>query len=144
VKARLVGINHVALEVGNVEEALDFYGRIFELELRGRGGRTAFVDMGDQFLALSEGRRQGPDDGRHFGLVVDDKAAVRAAIEREGLEILPGRGLDFLDPWGNRFQIVDYRDIQFERAPGVKRKLGIEELEKSDSAHAEIRDRGLD
>ena len=140
---RLVGINHVALEVGDVEEALALYGRLFDFELRGRAARMAFVDMGDQFLALSEGRRQPGDDGRHFGLVVDDKAAVRAAIEREGLEILPGRGLDFLDPWGNRFEIVDYRDIQFERAPGVKAKLGIDELEKSDAARAEIRDRGL-
>jgi catechol 2,3-dioxygenase-like lactoylglutathione lyase family enzyme len=141
--ARLVGINHVALEVGDVEAALELYGRLFDFELRGRAGRMAFVDMGDQFLALSEGRRQPRDDGRHFGLVVDDKPAVRAAIEREGLEILPGRGLDFLDPWGNRFEVVDYRDIQFERAPGVKRKLGIEELEKSDDARAEIRERGL-
>ena len=141
--ARLVGINHVALEVGDVEEALELYGRLFDFKLRGRAGSMAFVDMGDQFLALSEGRRQSPDDGRHFGLVVDDKPAVRAAVEREGLEILPGRGLDFLDPWGNRIEIVDYRDIQFERAPGVKRKLGIEELEKSESARAEIRERGL-
>jgi catechol 2,3-dioxygenase-like lactoylglutathione lyase family enzyme len=141
--ARLVGINHVALEVGDVEAALELYARLFDFELRGRAGRIAFIDMGDQFLAVSEGRRQPADDHRHFGLVVDDKAAVRAAIEREGLHILPGRGLDFLDPWGNRFEIVDYRDIQFERAPGVKRKLGIEELEKSDPARAEIRDRGL-
>lgn len=141
--ARLVGINHVALEVGDVEDALALYGRLFDFELRGRAGRMAFVDMGDQFLALSEGRRQPTDDHRHFGLVVDDKAAVRAAIEREGLEILPGRGLDFLDPWGNRFEIVDYRDIQFERSPGAKRKLGIEGLEKREAAKAEIRDRGL-
>jgi catechol 2,3-dioxygenase-like lactoylglutathione lyase family enzyme len=141
--ARLVGINHVALEVGDVEAALELYSRLFAFELRGRAGRMAFVDMGDQFLALSEGRHQEPDVHRHFGLVVDDKAAVRAAVEREGLRIVPGRGLDFLDPWGNRFEIVDYRDIQFERAPGVKRKLGIEDLEKRDSAKAEIRDRGL-
>ena len=141
--ARLVGINHVALEVGDVEEALALYGRLFDFELRGRAGRMAFVDMGDQFLALSEGRRQSPDDGRHFGLVVDDQPAVRAAVEREGLEILPGRGLYFLDPWGNLIEIVDYRDIQFERVAGVKRKLGIETLEKSDSARAEIRDHGL-
>jgi lactoylglutathione lyase len=141
--ARLVGINHVALEVGDVDAALALYGRLFGFELRGRAGRMAFIDMGDQFLALSEGRRQAPDDGRHFGLVVDDKPAVRAAIKREGLRILPGRGLDFLDPWGNRFEIVDYRDIQFERAPSVKRKLGIESLEKSDAARKEIRDRGL-
>ena len=141
--ARLVGINHVALEVGDVEEALALYGRLFSFELRGRAGSMAFVDMGDQFLALAEGRRQPPDDHRHFGLVVDDKAAVREAVEREGLRILPGRGLDFLDPWGNRIEVVDYRDIQFERVPGVKRKLGIEDLEKTGSAQAEIRERGL-
>ena len=141
--ARLVGINHVALEVGDVEAALELYGRLFSFDLRGRSGRMAFIDMGDQFLAIAEGRRQGPDEGRHFGLVVDDKPAVRAAVEREGLRVLPGRGFDFLDPWGNRFEIVDYRDIQFERAPGVKRKLGIEALEKSEAARGEIRERGL-
>jgi lactoylglutathione lyase len=142
--ARLIGINHVALEVGDLDAALELYGRLFAFSLRGRAGRMAFIDMGDQFLAIAEGRRQGPDDGRHFGLVVDDKEAVRAAVEREGLEVVPGRGLDFLDPWGNLFQIVDYRDIQFERAPGVKRKLGIEDLEKRDSARQEIRERGLE
>jgi lactoylglutathione lyase len=141
--ARLIGVNHVALEVGDVDAALDLYGRLFSFELRGRGGGMAFIDMGDQFLALAQGRRQGPDDGRHFGLVVDDKEAVRAAAEREGLEVLPGRRLDFLDPWGNRFEIVDYRDIQFERAPGVKRKLGIEGLDKRDAARNEIHERGL-
>ena len=143
--ARLIGFNHIALEVGDLEAALELYGRLFSFELRGRvGRRMAFIDAGDQFLALSEGRTQEPDDDRHFGLVVDDVAAVRAAVEREGLQILGSRGLDFLDPWGNRFQVVDYRDIQFERAPGVKRKLGIEELEKTPAARAEIRDRGLD
>jgi catechol 2,3-dioxygenase-like lactoylglutathione lyase family enzyme len=142
-RARLIGVNHVALEVGDVDAALELYGRLFSFELRGRGGRMAFVDMGDQFLALSEGRRQGPDEGRHFGLVVDDKEVVRAAAEREGLHVLPGRRLDFLDPWGNRFEIVDYRDIQFERAPGVKRKLGIDGLEKTDAAREEIRERDL-
>jgi catechol 2,3-dioxygenase-like lactoylglutathione lyase family enzyme len=142
--ARLVGINHIALEVGDVEAALELYARLFDFELRGRGPRMAFVDMGDQFIALSEGRTQEPDAHRHFGLVVDDKEAVRAAAEREGLELLGGRGLDFRDPWGNRFQIVEYGDIQFERTPGVKRKLGIEELEKSEAARGEIRARGLD
>jgi lactoylglutathione lyase len=142
--ARLVGINHVALEVGDVDAALELYGRLFSFELRGRSGGMAFIDMGDQFLALAEGRRQGPDDGRHFGLVVDDKQAVREAVEREGLRIVPGRRLDFFDPWGNRFEIVSYADIQFERAPGVKRKLGIEDLEKTDAARAEISDRGLE
>jgi lactoylglutathione lyase len=141
--ARLVGLNHIALEVGDVEAALELYGRLFDFELRGRAGRSAFIDMGDQFLALSEGRAQGPDAGRHFGLVVDDKEAVRAAAEREGLELIGGRGLNFRDPWGNRFEIVAYGDIQFERAPGVKRKLGIDGLEKTAEARDEIRAHGL-
>jgi lactoylglutathione lyase len=104
----------------------------------------AFVDMGDQFLALSEGRVQGPDDGRHFGLVVDDKEAVRAAVAAEGLRTAgTPPTLDFFDPWGNRFEVVAYADIQFERAPGVKRKLGMETLEKTARARAEIAERGL-
>lgn len=144
-RARLIGINHVALEVADIDAALVLYGRLFEFELRGRAPGAAFIDMGDQFLALMQGRRQPGDDERHFGLVVDDLAAVRAAVEREGLTIVnPGaRGLDFLDPWGNRFQIVAYGAIQFERSPGVKRKLGIEELAKSEAAQREIAERGL-
>jgi lactoylglutathione lyase len=140
---RLIGINHVALEVGDLDAALALYGRLFSFELRGRSSGMAFIDMGDQFLALAEGRSQPPDDGRHFGLVVDDKEAVRAAVEREGLRMLPGRRLDFYDPWGNRFEVVAYADIQFDRVDGVKRKLGIEALEKTDKARAEIADRGL-
>jgi lactoylglutathione lyase len=144
-RARLIGVNHVALEVADVEAALALYGRLFEFELRGRAPGAAFIDMGDQFIALMEGRKQAADDGRHFGLVVDDMAAVRAAVEREGLTIRhPGaRGLDFLDPWGNHFQIVAYEAVQFERSPGVKRKLGIEELGKSEAAQREIAERGL-
>ncbi len=142
--ARLIGSNHVALEFGDVVAALDLYRRLFALWLRGRAGRMAFIDMGDQFLAVAEGRRQGPDEGRHFGLVVDDKEAVRAAVLREGLGVVPGRGLDFLDPWGNRFEVVDYRDIQFSRTEGVMRKLGVEGLEKRSAARDEIRSRGLD
>jgi lactoylglutathione lyase len=142
--ARLIGINHVALEVGDVDAALDLYGRLFTFSLRGRAGSMAFIDMGDQFLAVAQGRRQGPDEGRHFGLVVDDKEAVRAAVEREGLEVVPGRGLDFLDPWGNRFEVVDYRDIQFSRSPGVMRKLGVVGLGKREAALDEIRSRGLE
>ena len=143
--ARLVGINHVALEVGDVEEALELYGRLFDFRLRGRARRMAFVDMGDQFIALSEGRTQSADEHRHFGLVVDDVDAARAAVEREGLELLRGRGqsFDFRDPWGNRFQVVGYGNIQFERTPGVRRALGIEAVEKSDAARREIDDRGL-
>jgi lactoylglutathione lyase len=143
--ARLIGVNHVALEVGDLEAALALYARLFTFELRGRMERAAFVDMGDQFIAIMEGRRQAPDDERHFGLVVDDVAAVRAAVEREDLEIVNprARGLDFLDPWGNRFQVVAYGAIQFERTPGVKRKLGIENLAKSAAAQREIDERGL-
>ena len=142
--ARLVGINHVALEVGDLDAALALYGRLFDFALRGRSGSMAFIDIGDQFLALAEGRSQSRDDGRHFGLVVDDKEAVRAAIEAEGLEQVGiGHRLDFLDPWGNRIEIVGYRDIQFERVEPVKRKLGIQGLEKTEKARAEIAERGL-
>ncbi len=144
-RARLIGVNHVALEVADLEAALELYGRIFAFELRGRVPGAAFIDMGDQFIALMQGRTQAPDDERHFGLVVDDVAAVRAAVEREGLTVVhPGaRGLDFLDPWGNHFQVVAYEAVQFERSPGVKRKLGIEDLGKSDAALREIDERGL-
>ena len=142
-RPRLLGVNHVALEVGDVEEALAFYGRFFDFELRGRAGGIAFVDLGDQFVALSEGRRQPPDDHRHFGLVVDDKEAVRRALEEAGVEILPGRGLDFRDPWGNRVEVVDYRDIQFTKAPEVLRGLGAENLKKTDAAREELRRKGM-
>jgi catechol 2,3-dioxygenase-like lactoylglutathione lyase family enzyme len=141
--SRLIGINHVALEVGDLDAALDFYGALFEIRLRGRVPGMAFVDMGDQFLAIGEGRAQPPDDGRHFGLVVDDKEAVRAALERAGVGILPGRGLDFLDPWGNRVEIVDYRDIQFAKTPAALRAVGGEGLDKRDGARREMREKGL-
>jgi catechol 2,3-dioxygenase-like lactoylglutathione lyase family enzyme len=139
---RLVGINHVALEVGDVEAALEWYGRIFDLELRGRAPGMAFVDMGDQFIAISQGRTQPTDDHRHFGLVVDDKAATRAALEAVGADILPGRGLDFRDPWGNRVQVVAYEDVQFTKAPEILDGMGLE-LPKSDRAFAELREKGL-
>ena len=146
-KAKLVGINHIALEVGDLDAALDLYGRLFAYEMRGRLRKMAFIDMGDQFLAVAEGRSQEPDDGRHFGLVVDDVDAARAAVEREGLKLLGrrrGQSFDFRDPWGNRFQVVGYRTIQFERTDGVRRKLGIDGLDKNDAAKAEIADRGLE
>ena len=142
--ARLVGINHVALEVGDLDAALELYGRLFSFELRGRAPGMAFIDMGDQFLAIAEGRAQPPDDSRHFGLVVDDKEAVREAVVAEGLPLVgKGHRLDFMDPWGNRIEVVAYADIQFERVPPVKRKLGIESLEKTEKARREIADRGL-
>ncbi len=140
---RLVGINHVALEVGDVEEALVFYGRIFELTLRGRGPRSAFIDIGDQFVALVEGRTQPPARHRHFGLVVDDREETRRALAEAGAEILPGRGLDFLDPWGNHVQVVGYGDVQFTKAQHVLVAMGLGELEKSPQALAELRAKGL-
>jgi catechol 2,3-dioxygenase-like lactoylglutathione lyase family enzyme len=141
--ARLVGINHVVLEVGDLAEALDFYGRIFELELRGRAPGMAFIEMGDQFLVLGEGRTQAPDGERHFGLVVDDRDEVRRRLEAEGAEVLPGRGLDFRDPWGNHVQVVEYADVQFSKTPSVLSGMGLTGLEKSEGALAELRKKGL-
>ena len=142
--AKLVGINHVALEVDDIDEALDWYGRIFELDLRRRIGSTmAFVDMGDQFLALSRGRIQPPDTHRHFGLVVDEKEAVREALVEAGVAVSAPPSLDFRDPWGNHVQVVDYRDVQFTKAPEVLRALVPDGLEKSESAREELRAKGL-
>jgi predicted enzyme related to lactoylglutathione lyase len=141
---RLVGINHIALEVADVDAALEFYGRIFEFTLRGRGARMAFIDMGDQFIALSAGRTQPPDAHRHFGLVVENKEATRRALEEAGAEILPGRGLDFRDPWGNNVQVVEYAEIQFMKSPEVLRAMGLDGLEKSPEAVAELRKKGIE
>ena len=141
---RLVGINHVALEVGDINEALEWYGRFFELELRGRaGGRMAFIDMGDQFLALAAGRSQPEDVHRHFGLVVDDKEAVRADLNEAGVSVPASGSVDFRDPWGNHIQVVDYRDVQFAKTPEVLRAMGLDGLAKSDAALAELRAKGL-
>jgi catechol 2,3-dioxygenase-like lactoylglutathione lyase family enzyme len=142
-RARLVGFNHVALEVGDIEEALEFYGRLFEIKLRGRGPGMAFIDAGDQFIALSEGRTQTPDDHRHIGMVVDSKRTIRRALKEMGVEILPGRGLDFLDPWGNRWQVVEYGEIQFTKAPNVLRGMGLRHLKKTEEALKELRKKGL-
>ena len=142
-KARAVGFNHVALEVGDIEEALAFYGRLFDFKLRGKSEKMAFIDLGDQFLALQAGRRQPADDGRHFGLVVDDKEAVRAALADAGVEPLPGRFLDFLDPWGNRIEIVGYDNIQFSKAPNVLRGMGLSDLAKNEKAIQELTEKGM-
>jgi lactoylglutathione lyase len=139
---RLVGINHVALEVGDVEEALAFYGRFFEFTLRGRSPGAAFIDLGDQFIALMEGRSAPPDRARHFGLVVDDKEATRRALESAGVHIRPGRGLDFLDPWGNYIQVVQYDEVQFTKTDQVLQGMELD-LGKSERALAELRAKGL-
>lgn len=141
-RARLVGINHVALEVGDVEEALEFYGGIFEFRLRGRGPGRAFIDMGDQFLALVESTGSEPDDHRHFGLVVDDRALVRRRAEAAGATMLDTGSLDFLDPWGNRIQVVEYRDIQFTKTGPVLRALGVPP-DKSADALDQLREKGM-
>jgi lactoylglutathione lyase len=142
-KSKLVGINHVALEVGDIEEALEFYGRLFDLELRGRAGSMAFIDMGDQFIALARGREAGPDRARHFGLVVDDKEAVRRALQDAGVQVQSAGGVDFHDPWGNYFQVVDYREIQFTKADHVLHGMGLDGLEKTEQALDELRRKGL-
>lgn len=142
-KARAVGVNHVALEVGDIDEALKFYGRLFDFKLRGKSKDAAFIDLGDQFIALQRGRRQAADDGRHFGLVVDDKEALRAALTAAGITVLPGRFLDFLDPWGNRFEIVGYDNIQFSKAPHVLRGMGLSHLSKNSAAIKELTDKGM-
>ncbi|HEV7808529.1 MAG TPA: VOC family protein [Solirubrobacteraceae bacterium] len=141
--ARAIGINHVALEVGDVDEALAWYGRFLEFELRGRRSTMAWIDLGDQFLALTSGRRQGPDDGRHFGLVVDDKEAVRMALAAAGVDVAPQGGLRFHDPWGNAIEIVDYRDVQFTKAPTILSALAPGGLEKSAAALEELERKGL-
>ena len=138
--AKAVGINHIALEVGSIDEALAFYGNLFELELRGRLRGMAFIDMGDQFIALAEGRTQPPDSARHFGLVVDDREAVLAAAREAGVEVFGGNS--FRDPWGNHAQVVAYEDIQFTKAPEILNGMGLE-LEKSERALRELREKGL-
>jgi len=139
----MVGINHIALAVGDVDEAVEFYGRVFDLELRGRSGRMAFLDMGDQFLALAEGDDPAPDRHRHFGLVVDDREGVRRALKEAGIAEEPSRGLRFRDPWGNLVEVVQYSEVQFTKAPSVLGGMELDGLEKSQSARQELREKGL-
>src|SRR5829696_8148365 len=140
---RALGVNHVAFEVDDLDAALEWYARFFDVHLRGRRPRMAWIDLGDQFLALSEGRRQGPDDGRHVGLVVDDKEALRAAFLEAGLDVAPAGGLRVRDPSGNLLEIVDYRDVQFTKAPAVLEGMGVRRLPKTDAALAELAQRGM-
>jgi lactoylglutathione lyase len=142
-KARALGFNHIALEVGDVEQALAFYARIVDFKLRSKAKDMAFIDLGDQFLALQKGQSQPAGAGRHFGLVVDDKEAVRRALAEAGVEILPGPFLDFYDPWGNRVEIVGYEGIQFSKAPNVLRGMGLSNLSKSAKAIKELADKGM-
>jgi lactoylglutathione lyase len=142
-KSRIVGVNHIALEVGDIEEALAFYSRLFTFKLRGKSESMAFIDLGDQFIALQKGRKQPPDDGRHFGLVVDDKEAARTALKAAGVTSLDGPFLDFRDPWGNRVEIVGYGNIQFTKAPNVLRGMGLTQLTKNEKAKKELAEKGM-
>ena len=142
-KPRIIGFNHIALEVGDIDKALAFYEKLFTFKLRSKSENMAFIDLGDQFINFSQGRSQAPDDRRHVGLVVDDKEAVRRRLEELEIEILPGRFLDFLDPWGNRIEIVGYQNIQFTKAPYVLRGMGIKDLSKNQSALDELAEKGM-
>lgn len=142
-KARAIGINHVALEVGDIDAALEFYSSLFDFELRSRSETMAFIDLGDQFLNFSSGRRQGPDDERHFGFVVDDRQRVLDQLEQMGVELLPGPFKDFLDPWGNRIELVDYEGIQFSKADHVLKGMGLSGLGKNREALAELAEKGM-
>jgi catechol 2,3-dioxygenase-like lactoylglutathione lyase family enzyme len=142
-KVRPIGINHVALEVGDVEQALAFYGRVFEFTLRGKSENIAFIDLGDQFIALMRASSPRPDGGRHVGLVVDDGEGARRAIVAAGIDCLPGRFLDFRDPWGNRIQVVDYANVQFSKAPHVLRGMKLTELRKTSRVLNELAEKGM-
>jgi predicted enzyme related to lactoylglutathione lyase len=141
-KPRLVGMNHVALEVGDIDEALAFYGDIFEFTLRGKSKAQAFIDMGDQFIALTKTATPHKDKHRHFAVVVDDRSRVVQLAEAAGAVMVPGPFLDFLDPWGNRIEVVEYANIQFTKAPNILRGMGLN-LEKSAKALAELAEKGM-
>jgi lactoylglutathione lyase len=142
-KARAIGINHIGLEVDDIDEALEFYGDLFEFSLRSRSDTQAFIDMGDQFINLAAPRRQGRDDDRHFGFVVDDPDAVRDALAAKGVEVIGPRDNNFFDPWGNRIEIVGYKGIQFSKTDAILKGMGFDDLEKTEAAKQELADKGL-
>ena len=141
-RPKLVGVNHIALEVGDIDAALDFYGKIFDFKLRSRSKDQAFIDMGDQFIALMATETPHEDQGRHFGVVVDDRTRVEELAEAAGARHVPGPFMDFLDPWGNRFEVVEYGKIQFTKAPHVLRGMGLA-LDKTESAIRELKEKGM-
>ncbi|HEU0154544.1 MAG TPA: VOC family protein [Stellaceae bacterium] len=141
-KPRLVGINHVAIEVSDIDEALAFYGRIFDFTLRAKRPGNAFIELGDQFINMMQVSAPHADARRHFGLVVDDRSSVRARVEEAGGKLLPGPFLDFLDPWGNRVEVVEYSNIQFTKAPQVLHAMGFD-LDKNEHARGELAEKGM-
>ncbi|MBX2867556.1 MAG: VOC family protein [Acidiferrobacterales bacterium] len=144
-KAVAVGINHVALEVGNIEEALDFYGRFLDFQIESQSETSAFIYFGDQFINFMTGRTQAADSGRHFGIAVDDKTLARETLLEMGVEFLAldSKFLDFLDPWGNRVEITTYRNIQFSKADHVLKGMGLEHIKKTDGAITELKKKGM-
>ena len=143
-KPRLVGINHVAIEVGDIDEALEWYGRIFEFSLRGKGERNAFIDMGDQFINLTRvpDHRVDGVERRHIGFVVDDRSRIIELATEAGARMVEGPFLDFLDPWGNRLEIIEYSNIHFTTAPNVMRGMGLK-LDKNANASKELAEKGM-
>jgi catechol 2,3-dioxygenase-like lactoylglutathione lyase family enzyme len=143
-KPRLVGINHVALEVGDIDQALEWYGQLFAFTLRGKNERAAFIDMGDQFinLTLAPGPARQDTERRHIGLVVDDRSRILELAKAAGARMVEGPFLDFLDPWGNRLEIIEYANIQFTKAPHVLRGMGLA-LDKNEKARRELADKGM-
>jgi len=142
-KAHAVGINHVALEVGDIREALDFYGRFLSFTVEEVTDEMAIVYFGDQFINFIRNPDRRPDTMRHFGIAVDDKPLARRTLEAMGVPLLDSRFLDFLDPWGNRVEITTYTNIQFTKADHVLRGMGLGHLAKSDEAVAELRAKGM-
>lgn len=141
-KARALGINHVVLEVDDLDKALEFYGALFEFTLRGKSEHNAFIDLGDQFIQLTLGRTQVADTKRHFGFVVDDREAVKRAMDRLGIKSINDR-MNILDPWGNRIEIVPYDDVQFTKAANILKGMGVTPLEKTASAIEELKKKDM-
>jgi catechol 2,3-dioxygenase-like lactoylglutathione lyase family enzyme len=143
-KPRLIGINHVAIEVADIDAALAWYAQIFDFTLRGKGERNAFIDMGDQFinLTLVPDYAVPGEEKRHIGFVVDDRSRIIELAKAAGARFVDGPFLDFLDPWGNRLEIIEYSNIQFSKTPGVMRGMGLA-LDKNEKAQKELADKGM-
>ena len=142
-KATAIGINHIALEVGNIAEALAFYGSFLNFTITSQSEDAAFIYFGDQFINFSKGRTQPPDEKRHFGIAVDDKELVRNTLTKMDVALLGGRFLDFLDPWGNRIEITTYTNIMFSKTTTILRGMGMDHLQKTDEALSELDKHGL-
>ena len=141
-KGRALGINHVVLEVDDLDKALEFYGELFEFKLRGRSDHNAFIDLGDQFIQLTLGKTQVADSKRHFGLVVDDREAVQRGMDRLGIKSINER-MNILDPWGNRIEIVPYNEVQFTKAEHILKGMGLGPLGKTHGAMEELKKKNM-